>query len=62
MNNKELDKFPSFLGLLPPGAVIDDNGEIVVAGCRLSELATAYGTPLYVVDEGGIRRIRRCVR
>jgi diaminopimelate decarboxylase len=44
-----------FLELMPPGAIVDAAGELVVAGCRLSDLASAYGTPLYVVDEEALR-------
>jgi diaminopimelate decarboxylase len=42
--------------LLPPGAELDGAGQLVVAGCRLKELAEEFGTPLYVVDEESLRR------
>jgi diaminopimelate decarboxylase len=48
------------LGLFPPGSRAGDDGELIVAGCRLTELAATWGTPLYVVDEGAIRaNVRR---
>jgi diaminopimelate decarboxylase len=51
---------PELLDIFPPGSRIDDDGELVVGGCRLSELAATWGTPLYVVDEGAVRaNVRR---
>jgi diaminopimelate decarboxylase len=35
--------------------MVDAAGELVVAGCRLSDLASSHGTPLYVVDEVALR-------
>jgi diaminopimelate decarboxylase len=43
------------LELFPPGAAVDDAGELVVGGCRLRDLAAEFGTPAYVVDEGALR-------
>ena len=34
---------------------IDQHGSLFVGGCKLSELAKRYGTPLYVIDEATIR-------
>jgi diaminopimelate decarboxylase len=39
------------LGLLPPGSSADQDGELVVGGCRLADLAAAWGTPLYLIEE-----------
>ncbi|WP_232668097.1 diaminopimelate decarboxylase [Pseudonocardia sp. TRM90224] len=50
------------LGLFPEGARQDQDGMLVVGGCRLDELAAAYGTPVLVVDEGAIRRKARAYR
>ena len=48
------------LGLFPPGSAVDPDGELTVAGCRLAGLADTWGTPLYVIDEGGVRgQVRR---
>jgi diaminopimelate decarboxylase len=48
------------LGLFPPGSSVDPDGELVVGGCRLADLAAAWGTPLYVVDEDAVRaQVRR---
>ena len=34
--------------LAPVTAQLDDQDRLVVGGCRLSELAQRYGTPLYL--------------
>ncbi len=48
------------LGLFPPGARVDADGELVIGGCRLADLAAEWGTPLYVIDEAGVRaQVRR---
>jgi diaminopimelate decarboxylase len=48
------------LGLFPPGSSVDPDGELVVGGCRLADLAAAWGTPLYVVEEDAVRaQVRR---
>jgi diaminopimelate decarboxylase len=41
--------------LLPDSAVVDDGGELMVGGCRLTDLAAEFGTPLFVYDEDHIR-------
>ncbi len=43
------------LALFPPGTRTDDDGTVVVGGCRLDDLATEFGTPVMVVDEGALR-------
>src|SRR6516225_8690079 len=48
------------LGLFPPGSSVDPDGELVVGGCRLADLAGRWGTPLYVVAEEAVRsQVRR---
>src|ERR1700683_5091678 len=48
------------LGLFPPGSRLDPDGERVVGGCRLADLAAAWGTPLFVIDDEAIRaQVRR---
>ena len=47
------------LDLFPPGAAVDGDGELVVGGCRLRDLAAEFGTPAYVVDEGALRERAR---
>jgi diaminopimelate decarboxylase len=48
------------LGLFPPGSTVDPDGELVVGGCRLADLAARWGTPLYVIEEGAVRaQVRR---
>ena len=41
--------------LAPITAALDDQDRLVVGGCRLSDLAQRYGTPLYVLDEDTVR-------
>jgi diaminopimelate decarboxylase len=51
---------PDILGLFPPGSSVDPDGELVVGGCRLANLAARWGTPLFVVAEDAIRsQVRR---
>ena len=45
--------------LAPVSSELDDLGRLMVGGCRLSELAERYGTPLYVLDEVSIRASAR---
>ena len=47
------------LELFPHGTVLDDDGVLVIGGCRLTDLAATYGTPTYVVDEAALRRQAR---
>ena len=51
---------PDILGLFPPGSRLDPDGQLVVGGCRLADLADTWGTPLFVIDEAGVRaQVRR---
>lgn len=43
------------LDLFPEGATVDPDGTLVVAGCRVDDLAREFGTPAIVVDEGALR-------
>ena len=48
------------LSLFPPGSRLDADGELVVGGCRLADLAAAWGTPLYVLDDEAVsEQVRR---
>lgn len=62
MTDSDMGSPRAFLELLPPASTIDDSGELVVAGCRLSDLAKAHGTPLYVIDEESLRHQARAFR
>ena len=42
--------------LLPDSATVDSSGQLLVGGCRLTDLATEFGTPLLVYDAGHIRQ------
>jgi len=42
-------------GLLPDTAEVGVDGDLMVGGCRLADLAAAYGTPLFVYDEAHLR-------
>ena len=56
----EIADTPDLLGLFPPGSLVDPDGELVVGGCRLTDLASEWGTPLYVIDEAAVRaQVRR---
>lgn len=49
--------------LLPDTAGVGDDGELSIGGCRVSDLASQYGTPLFVYDEAHLRaRCREAVR
>ena len=50
------------VGLFPPGTSIDDDGMLVVGGCRLDEIADEFGTPVLVVAEQAIRSGRASTR
>jgi diaminopimelate decarboxylase len=50
------------LGLFPPGTSRDDDGMLVIGGCRLDDLAAEYGTPVMVVAEGPLRQQARNYR
>ena len=53
---------PLPLTLLPDNASVDADGALSIGGCRVSDLAREYGTPLFVYDEGHIRaRCREAV-
>lgn len=41
---------------LQPEMTVGPNGHLWFGGCDLAELAAQYGTPLYIVNEGTIRR------
>jgi len=48
--------------LLPDHAAVDADGQTTIAGLRLTDLASEYGTPLFVYDEGHLRaRCREAV-
>jgi diaminopimelate decarboxylase len=48
--------------LAPLSTCLDPNDRLVVGGCRLSDLARTYGTPLYVLDEESLRTACRAYR
>ncbi|MCP9928488.1 diaminopimelate decarboxylase [Cyanobium sp. CH-040] len=48
--------------LTPLTTTVDSEGRLTVGGCRLSELARTYGTPLYVLDEATLRACCRAYR
>ncbi|MBL7064839.1 MAG: diaminopimelate decarboxylase [Anaerolineae bacterium] len=43
------------LQLFPPGARVDEQGQLWLGGCLASSLAQEFGTPLYVFDETTLR-------
>ncbi|MCX5955570.1 MAG: diaminopimelate decarboxylase [Cyanobacteria bacterium] len=48
--------------LAPITTAVDQEGVLVVGGCRLEDLARSYGTPLYVLDEATLRATCRAYR
>ncbi|MFG2875577.1 diaminopimelate decarboxylase [Streptomyces sp. NPDC048337] len=51
----------ALLGLFPAGTrLAEDDGQLVIGGCRVTELADRFGTPALIIDEGALRdRARR---
>src|SRR6476661_5122952 len=45
----------SLLSLFPPGSTKDQDGMLLVGGCRADDLATEYGTPVMMVSESALR-------
>ena len=49
--------------VFPDTAQVDSQGQLVIGGCSASDLASEYGTPVYVLDEETLRaRCRSFVR
>ena len=49
--------------LLPDNASVDRDGSLILAGCRVDQLAREFGTPLFLYDEDHLRaRCREAVR
>jgi diaminopimelate decarboxylase len=48
--------------LAPLSTRLDGEDRLMVGGCRLSDLARIYGTPLYVLDEASLRAACRAYR
>ena len=46
---------PLDLSLYPPHTHIDHDGFLTLAGCRVADLASQFGTPSYLVDAAGLR-------
>jgi diaminopimelate decarboxylase len=45
----------ALLSLFPPGSARDDDGMLVIGGCRADALADEFGTPVLVVSEHALR-------
>jgi diaminopimelate decarboxylase len=53
---------PISFSLLPDSATIADDGGLIIGGCLVAELATEFGTPLFIYDEEHLRtRAREAV-
>src|SRR5215212_1449443 len=48
--------------LWPDGASVDVRGHLIIGGCDTVELARAYGTPLYLLDDSTFRTVCRAYR
>jgi diaminopimelate decarboxylase len=54
------DAREAILQLFASGTRCDANGELLLGGCRSSDLAAAFGTPALIIDELSLRRrVRR---
>ena len=43
------------LSLFPAGSTVDTDGGLLVAGCRATDLAAEFETPVLVVSEPALR-------
>ena len=48
--------------VFPDTAVLDAGPDLIIGGCTAADLAAAYGTPLYALDEATIRNRYRSYR
>src|SRR5262245_31786072 len=46
---------PDLLELFPAGSALDDDGIVLIGGCRADDLAEEFGTPVLVVAEDALR-------
>src|SRR3954470_21164643 len=53
---------PDLLSLFPSGVDATGTGALAIQGITLSELATRFGTPAYVVDEDALRQTAESFR
>lgn len=53
---------PRFERIFPPNAAVRADGVLEVGGCSVPALAEEFGTPLYVIDEQGLRDRMRAYR
>lgn len=53
---------PELERVFPPTAEVVDDGVLTVGGCLVPALAAEFGTPLYVIDELGLRDRMRAYR
>lgn len=56
------DPSGALLALFPPNTELANDGSLTVAGCRLDELAQEFATPVFIVDESGLRQRARDYR
>lgn len=48
------------ISLFPSGTSLNENKELLIGGCSVSELVAAFGTPALIIDEAALRnRARR---
>lgn len=53
-----MSRAPIEMRLLPDTATVEADGHLSIGGCRIDDLATEFGTPLFVYDETHLRN--RC--
>ena len=50
------------LSLFPAGSTTDDDGMLIIGGCRADDLAAEFGTPVLVVAEEALRERAQGIR
>ena len=51
----DIDPYSPNRNIAPLTSRINEDGNLIVGGCKLSDIASKYGTPLYVLDEQTLR-------
>lgn len=52
-------KQQAIFSILPENSTVNDRGTLEIGGVAVDELAQNYGTPLYILDEAGLRHQAR---
>lgn len=52
---------PELRHVFPRTTEVDSHGELVIGGCRVSDLVDTFGTPLHIYDEEELRQQMRAI-